>query len=381
MIPYARQQISEADIAAVEAVLRSDWLTTGPQVPAFESAIAAKVEAHHAVAVNSATSALHIACLALGLGEGDWLWTSPNSFVASANVALLCGAQVDFVDIDPRSYVMSADSLAAKLERAEREGRLPKVVMPVQFAGQCADMKAIAALARRYGFRLLEDASHAVGARYDVQPVGACLLSDITVFSFHPVKIMTTGEGGVALTRDPDLARAMRLLRSHGVTREAEQLEAEPEGAWVYEQQELGLNYRMTDLSAALGLSQLKRLDEFLRQRHRLARRYEALLADAPLTPPYQDPRSHSALHLFPIQVAQRAEVFRRMREAGIGVNVHYIPVHTQPFYRRRGFAWGDFPVAEAYYRQAISLPLYVGLSQSAQDQVVAALLAALAEV
>ncbi|MBI1220644.1 MAG: UDP-4-amino-4,6-dideoxy-N-acetyl-beta-L-altrosamine transaminase [Rhodobacteraceae bacterium] len=378
MIPYGRQDISEDDIAAVVAVLQSDFLTQGPAVPAFEDAICQVAGAAYGVAVNSATSALHIACMALDLGPGDRLWTVPNTFVASANVGLYCGATVDFVDIDADTYNMSPAALAEKLAAAERDGTLPKVLVPVHFAGQSADMAAIGALARQYGVRVIEDASHAIGATYRNRPVGDCAHSDIAVFSFHPVKIITTAEGGLATTNDAGLAEKMRLARSHGVTREAHLMQADPApGGWYYEQVSLGYNYRMTEMQAALGLSQLTRLQDFIARRHTLARRYDALLADLPVTLPAQSPDSHSALHLYPVQVDRRDAVFPALRAAGIGVNVHYIPVHTQPFWQVRGFKWGDFPVAEQYYRRAISIPLYSGLTEADQDRVVAALGAA----
>ncbi len=378
MIPYGRQDISEADIAAVEAVLRSDFLTQGPAVPRFEAAICDVAGAQYGVASNSATSSLHVACLALGLGPGDVLWTVPNTFVASANVGLYCGATVDFVDIDPDSYCMSVPALAAKLEKAKAAGTLPKVLIPVHFAGQSADMAEIGALARAHGVKVIEDASHAIGATYRNQPVGNCAHSDIAVFSFHPVKIITTAEGGLATTNDKTLAERMQLFRSHGVTREPHLMQGTSPGGWYYEQVELGYNYRMTELQAALGLSQLTRLQDFITRRHELARRYDQLLADLPVVRPVQSPDSHSALHLYPVQVENRDLVFPALRAAGIGVNVHYIPVHTQPYWQARGFKWGDFPVAEGYYARAISLPLYYGLTEADQDTVVAALATAL---
>ncbi len=376
MIPYGRQTISEADIESVVQVLRSDFLTQGPQVPAFEASVARHVCASHAIAVNSATSALHMACLALDLGPGDWLWTSPNSFVASANCGVYCGAQVDFVDIDPKTYNMSAQALADKLARAKREGRLPKVVIPVHFAGQSCDMGAIAALAHEYGFKVIEDASHAIGSRWQGTHVGACQHSDITVFSFHPVKIITTAEGGLLTTRDAAIAQKLADLRSHGITREAARLERIDQGGWYYEQQALGYNYRMTELQAALGVSQMTELDRFIVRRHELVARYEDGLQGVPIVRPWQHPDSHSAFHLYVIQVADGARMNRRklfdvLRGAGILVNVHYIPIHLQPFYQRMGFQAGDLPVAEAYYDRAISLPLYVGLSESDQDFVI----------
>lgn len=385
MIPYGRQDIRQADIDAVVEVLRSDYLTQGPAVPAFEAAVAAKVGATHAVAVNSATSALHIACLALGVGPGDVLWTTPVTFVASANCALYCGAGVDFVDIDPRSYNMSVAALRDKLERAAADGRLPKVVIPVHLCGQPCEMAEIHALAQRYGFAVIEDASHAVGGRYRGEPIGNCRYSDITVFSFHPVKIITTAEGGLALTQREELAQRMQLLRSHGITRDPAQMSRAPDGPWYYEQVTLGFNYRMTDLQAALGLSQLARLDEYVTRRHALARRYDEALVGLPVLTPWQHPDSYSGLHLYVIRLQlerigrSHREVFDALRAAGIGVNLHYIPVHTQPYYQALGFRTGQFPDAERYYAEAISLPLYPSMSDAQQAEVVAALREALA--
>lgn len=380
MIPYGRQDIRQEDIDAVTAVLRSDFLTQGPQVPLFEAAVARAAGAAHAVAVNSATSALHIACLALGLGPGDWLWTSPITFVASANVGLLCGAKVDFVDIDPETFNLCPRALAAKLARAKAEGRLPKVLIPVHMGGQSCDMAAIGALARQYGVRVIEDASHAIGASYLGRPVGDCRFSDITVFSFHPVKIVTTAEGGAATTQDADLARRMERLRSHGITRDPAQMEWASDGPWYYQQIELGLNYRMTEIQAALGLAQMQRLAEYVDRRNALADRYDALLAGLPLALPGRMEGARSSFHLYVIRVAadRRRAVFDSLRAQGLGVNVHYIPVHTQPHYRRLGFRPGQFPASEAYYAGAISIPLYAGLSDGMQDQVIAALRRAL---
>ena len=378
-IPYGRQEIDDADIAAVVAVLRSEWLTQGPAVARFEADMAKRCGAPHAVAVNSATSALHLACRALGLGPGDIGWTTPNTFVASANCLLYCGAGVDFVDIDPDTRNLSVDALAAKLSLADRSGRLPKVVIPVHFAGRSCDMAGIRRLADRYGFRIIEDASHAVGATCQGTPVGACEYSDLAVFSFHPVKIMTTGEGGMVLGNDAGLMRRVALLRSHGITREAEEMDGASEGGWYYQQTELGYNYRMTDLQAALGSSQLQRMAGFLARRRELAARYGERLADLPLDLP--PPSEESAWHLYAVRLRQperRRAVFDALRAAGIGVNVHYIPVHLQPWYRRLGFRPGDFPNAEAYYVGALSLPLWPGLSDAMQDEVVAQLAGAL---
>lgn len=380
MIPYGRQDITQADIDAVIEVLRSDFLTQGPMVPRFEQSVAGHVGVRHALAVNSATSALHIACLALGLGQGDWLWTSPITFVASANCALYCGAQVDFVDIDPHTYNLSPSALAAKLEVAEREGKLPKVVVAVHLCGQPCDMQAIAELAWRYGFKVIEDASHAIGGKYQGEFIGNCRYSDITVFSFHPVKIITTAEGGMALTNDAVLAESMALLRSHGITRDPQQMTHEADGPWYYQQIGLGFNYRMTELQAALGVSQMERLDQYVARRHQLAERYDKLLADLPVVTPWQHPDSYSGLHLYVVRLqldklrVTHAQVFAALREQGIGVNLHYIPVHTQPHYQRMGFQAGDFPEAERYYAEAISLPMFQTMSEEQQDVVVAAL-------
>lgn len=378
-IPYGRQSISEEDIAAVERVLRSDWLTQGPAVPAFEEALARHVGAAHAVAVNSATSALHLACLALGVGPGDVVWTSPISFVASSNCALYCGAEVDFVDIDPRSYNLSIPALQTKLELARSQGLLPKVVIPVHLAGQSCDMAALHALSQTYGFRLIEDASHAVGASYQGQPVGSGRYSDITVFSFHPVKIITSAEGGMALTNDPALARRMAQLRSHGITREAGEMTEPSHGPWYYQQLDLGYNYRMTELQAALGLSQLGRLDAFVARRRTLAARYDRLLASLPCQRPWQHPDTASSWHLYVIRLPEgtsperHREVFEALRAQGIGVNLHYIPIHLQPYYQAR-YGQRHFAEAERYYRQAISLPLHAELTDAEQDRVVAVL-------
>ncbi|PBJ22491.1 UDP-4-amino-4,6-dideoxy-N-acetyl-beta-L-altrosamine transaminase [Pseudomonas ogarae] len=380
MIPYGRQDITQADIDAVLEVLKSDFLTQGPMVPRFEQSVAQHVGASHALAVNSATSALHIACLALGLGPGDRLWTTPITFVASANCGLYCGAEVDFVDIDPHTYNLCPQALERKLERAEHEGKLPKVVVPVHLCGQPCDMQAIHTLARRYGFKVIEDASHAIGGRYRGEFIGNCRYSDITVFSFHPVKIITTAEGGMALTNDAELASKMALLRSHGITRDPALMTHEADGPWYYQQVDLGFNYRMTELQAALGVSQMTRLDQYVARRHQLARRYDELLAELPLTTPWQHPDSYSGLHLYVIRLQldklqkSHRQVFDSLRELGIGVNLHYIPVHTQPYYKRMGFKVGDFPLAESYYSEAISLPMFQTMSEEQQDTVIAAL-------
>ncbi|MDT8425218.1 MAG: UDP-4-amino-4,6-dideoxy-N-acetyl-beta-L-altrosamine transaminase [Methyloprofundus sp.] len=376
MIPYGRQSISEGDIQAVVEVLRSDYLTQGLVVPQFEQSVADYVGASYAVAVNSGTSALHIACLALGLGKGDWLWTSPITFVASANCGLYCGAQVDFVDIDPQTYTLSAEALERKLIEAKVKGKLPKVVVPVHFAGQSCDMKRIHELSQQYGFKIIEDASHAIGGKYLGLPIGGCQYSDITVFSFHPVKIITTAEGGLATTNQVVLADKMQLLRSHGITRNPDVM-TKNDGAWYYEQIDLGFNYRMTELQAALGVSQMQRLDDFVAIRHQLQQRYDELLRDLPVIMPYQDKDGYSALHLYPIQLEldkitkTHAHVFDELRQNGLGVNLHYIPVHLQPYYQNMGFKQGDYPNTENYYNQAISIPMFQGLTFEMQDQVV----------
>lgn len=385
MIPYGRHDITAEDIDAVVKVLKSDFLTQGPVVPQFERAMADYCGAGLGVAVNSATSALHLACLALGLGSGDRIWTTPITFVASANCGLYCGAEVDFVDIDRRTYNLSVAALEHKLEQAAAERRLPKVVVPVHLCGQPCDMAAIHTLAQRYGFKVIEDASHAIGGKYRGESIGNCRYSDITIFSFHPVKIITTGEGGMALTNDPELAERMALLRSHGITRDPEQMTHEADGPWYYQQIALGYNYRMTELQAALGISQLARLDDYVALRHLVAERYDALLGDLPVVTPWQHPDSYSGRHLYVIRLQldrlerTHQEVFDSLRAQGIGVNLHYIPVHTQPYYARKGFKVGDFPEAERYYAEAITLPLYPTMTKAQQDTVVAALRKALA--
>lgn len=386
-IPYATQSINEADLAAVREVLTSGWLTQGPAVPRFEQAFAQRHGVAHAVAVSNATAGLHIACLALGAGPGQTVWTSPNSFVASSNAALYCGARVDFVDIDPVTRNMSVTELTHRLEQAERDGKLPSIVIPVHFGGLACDMMPMRALADRYGFKILEDASHAVGASYNGQPIGSAY-ADASVFSFHPVKIVTTGEGGMVTTQDATLARRLQLLRSHGITREAAEMDFPDTGAWHYEQHSLGFNYRLTDIQAALGRSQLQRIDGFHAARERLADRYDQQLASLPLRRPARVPgpgsTARSSWHLYVVEVvagpgvADRATVFARLREAGIGVNVHYEPIPMQPYYRGLGFRPGQFPAAEAYAAQALSIPLYPTLTDAQQDRVVAALAVAL---
>jgi UDP-4-amino-4,6-dideoxy-N-acetyl-beta-L-altrosamine transaminase len=380
MIPYGRQDISPSDIQAVVDVLQSDFLTQGPAVPAFEKSVADHCQVEHALAMNSATSALHVACLSLGVGTGDIVWTSPVTFVASANCALYCGAAVDFVDIDPRTYNLCVQQLEAKLDLAERTGTLPKVIIPVHLCGQPCEMQAIHALGRRYGFRIIEDASHAIGGKYLGEPIGNCRFSDITVFSFHPVKIITTGEGGMALTNDEALANRMSLLRSHGITRNPAQMTRAPDGPWYYQQIDLGFNYRMTDIQAALGHSQMKRLDAFVSSRHAIAARYDRELASLPIVTPRLNPDGYSAQHLYVIRLKlgeiakSHKMVFEELRAAGIGVNLHYIPVHLQPHYTRLGFQVGYLPEAEKYYREAISIPMYSHLNDADQTYVIQSL-------
>lgn len=384
MIPYGKQDINQADIDAVVETLCSDLITQGPVVPTFEQKVADYCGVRYAVAVNSGTSALHIACRALGVAPGDKVWTTPITFVASANCALYCGAGVDFVDIDPRTYNMSPKKLAEKLEQAEQQGKLPKVVIPVHLCGQPCDMSAIYELSRIYGFRIIEDASHAIGGRYNDEPIGGCFYSDITVFSFHPVKVITTAEGGMAVTNDPEVARRMGLLRSHGITRDEEDMTRPADGPWYYQQIDLGYNYRITDIQAALGLSQMKRLDNFVAQRHAVAKRYDELLRDLPVTTPWQHPNGFSGMHLYVIRLKldeirkTHREVFESFRQQGIGVNLHYIPVYLQPYYERMGFNPGYCKEAESYYQEAISIPMYPGLTVELQFQVVKALRKAL---
>ena len=384
MIPYGRQDISESDVQAIVNVLRSDFLTQGPAVPAFEKAVAGYCRAQRAVAVNSATSALHIGCLTLGVRAGDFVWTSPNTFVASANCALYCGAEVDFVDIDPETWNLSVPRLKEKLAKAKKEGRLPKVVVPVHFAGQPTEQEAIWELAQEFGFRVLEDAAHAIGASRHGEPVGSCRWSDITVFSFHPVKIITTGEGGMALTNDGELAERMAMLRTHGITRNTNKFMQSYAAPWHYEQQMLGFNYRMTDIQAALGSSQLERLDKYIERRNALALRYDHALKGLSLQLPTVRPGNRSAFHLYVVRLKNNVplkshrQVFEELQKHGIGVNLHYMPVHLQPYYRERGFYPGQYPEAEAHGAEAITLPLYPGLTEQEQDRVVSSLKKAL---
>ena len=376
-IPYGRQSINKEDIQAVTDVLQSDFLTQGPVVPKFENAIAQYCDVKYAFAVNSATSALHIACLALDVRPGDVVWTSPISFVASANCAMYCGANIAFVDIDAKTYNMCPQKLEQKLIQARKDGALPKVVIPVHLCGQSCDMQAIYKLSREYGFSIIEDASHAIGGKYLDKPVGNCQYSQITVFSFHPVKIITTGEGGMAVTNDPEIGAKMARLRSHGITRDTQFMTKEPDGPWYYEQLELGYNYRMTDIHAALGLSQFNKLDEFVTERHQIAKRYDSLFKDIDVMAPYQNENNYSAFHLYVIRMRHdkknisRNEMFNRLRNNGIGVNLHYIPIYRQPYYAKIGYQPADYPESEKYYAEAISLPIFPGLTALQQKEVV----------
>lgn len=385
MIPYGRQEITDADIESVIDVLRSDFLTQGPAVPQFEASVTSHIKVAHAVAVNSATSALHIACLALGLEQKDILWTTPITFVASANCALYCGASVDFVDIDPKTYNISIEALREKLFDAERNGKLPKILVAVHLCGQPCEMEEIHRLSKLYDFKVIEDASHAIGGKYKGEFIGNCRYSDITVFSFHPVKIITTAEGGMALTNSDYLAEKMQLLRSHGITRDSNKMTHVADGPWYYQQVELGYNYRMTDIQAALGASQMTRLDQYVSTRHTLVDQYNQAFENFPITRPWQHADGYSAYHLYVIRLNKsnikksHLEVFDHLRNAGIGVNLHYIPVHTQPYYQKLGFKAGDFPEAEKYYSEAISLPLYTKLSTEDQNTVIHSLKSALA--
>ncbi|MFO0794272.1 MAG: UDP-4-amino-4,6-dideoxy-N-acetyl-beta-L-altrosamine transaminase [Candidatus Brocadiaceae bacterium] len=377
LIPYSKQWLDEEDVNAVVNVLRGNWLTQGPHIEQFEKTVADYCGAQYAVAVNNGTSALHLACMAVGFGDGDILWTSPNTFVASANCGLYCGGTVDFVDIDPQTYNMSAGNLQQKLEKANQNRSLPEVVIPVHLSGQSCDMEIIAQLAHHYRFKIIEDASHALGARYRKTKVGCCAFSDMTIFSFHPVKSITTGEGGMILTNQKELYEKLIRLRNHGITRNPEFMQGEPHGHWYYQQVELGFNYRITDIQAALGTSQMRHLDKFVERRNYLTNRYNQLLHDLPLTLPSKSPDTYSACHLYVIRLRldkirkTRRQVFEELRINGIGVNVHYIPVHTQPYYKQLGFKLGDFPEAERYYQEAISIPLYYGLTDEEQDFVV----------
>jgi len=376
-IPYGHQDINQQDVQAVLEVLTSEWLTQGPSIERFEQTVAEYCGAMYAVAVNSATAALHIACLAAGLGKDDMLWTSPNTFVASANCGLYCGAEVDFIDIDSCTYNISVERLEQKLQSAKQKGKLPKVIIPVHFSGQSCEMQQIQALAKKYGCRVIEDASHAIGGSYLGSKIGSCAYSDMTVFSFHPVKIVTTGEGGMILTNHRDLYEQLVRLRSHGITRDPAHMQGGLDGSWYYQQVELGFNYRMTDMQAALGISQMRRIDEFISKRHMLAKRYNEKLAELPLVLPYQHPDTYSAWHLYVIKIKQeecknsRRQVFDTLRCYNIGVNVHYIPVHTQPYYQKLGFMQNDFPQAEQYYQNVITIPLHYALTEQEQDYVI----------
>lgn len=377
MIPYSRQDISEADINEVRKVLESNFLTQGPMVEKFEKSVTNYCGSLYGVAANSATSSLHIACLALDLGPGDWLWTSPNTYVSSANCGRYCGSKVDFVDIDPKTYNMSVKELEKKLIKAKSENKSPKVIIPVHFAGQSCDMKKIYNLSKEYNFKIIEDASHAIGGKYLDKSIGSCQYSDITVFSFHPVKIITTAEGGLATTNDKKLFERMQLLRNHGVTRDRKLMTKKIFDEWYYQQVDLGFNYRMNDLQAALGISQMKRLDEFVKKRNVLKKRYDELISDLPIIRPYQLKDVYSALHLYPIQIdtknspINRSYLFSELRKNGIGANVHYIPVHTQPYYKNLGFSNGDFPISESYYSNVVTLPIFSQMTFDDQDYIV----------
>jgi len=380
MIPYGRQDIISTDIDAVVKVLKSDFITQGPVVPKFERLICDYTSAKYSIATNSATSALHIACLALGLGACDYLWTTPNTFVASANCGLYCGSKVDFVDIDPKTYNLSPQLLEKKLIKAEKEGVLPKIVVPVHFSGQSCDMEKIYKLSQKYGFKIIEDASHAIGGKYKGQLIGNCKYSNITIFSFHPVKIITTGEGGIALTNSSVLKEQMQLLRSHGITRDQDLMTQKIEGSWYYQQIGLGYNYRMTDMQAALGISQIKRIDSFINNRHKIKKKYDQKLLEMPVVLPFQDSNAHSAMHLYAIQIKHNIvkkshkQLFDEMRARNIGVNLHYIPIHLHPYYMQMGFKQGDFPNAESYYSRAMSLPIFNTMTDFQQNKVITAL-------
>ena len=378
LIQYARQNIIQSDIDAVINALESDFLTQGPTVPRFENAVAERVSASYAVATNSATSSLHLACLALGLGPGDLLWTVPNSFVASANCGRLCGADVDFVDINPTSYCMDVEALELKLKKSECSGSIPKVIVVVHYSGRSADMKSIRKIADRYEISVIEDAAHAIGGSYLGKPIGCCEFSDITVFSFHPVKVMTTGEGGMAITNDSEIAARISRTRTHGITRNPDEMENNNPLPWEFEQHNLGFNYRMTELQAALGLSQLERLDSFVARRRQIAEQYNEKLLDLPLIVPNIEWLNESAWHLYPVLVDSenmtKSELYYSLLDKGIKSNVHFIPIHTHPYYQKMGFRPGDYPVSEWFYSSELSLPMYFELSNSDQQQVIDAL-------
>lgn len=369
MIPYGKQDISDDDIKAVVEVLRSDNLTQGPVVPKFEEAIADYCNVNHAIAVNSATSALHIACISLGVGNNDIVWTTPITFVASSNCAIYCGAKVDFVDIDPMTYNMSINALKIKLEKAEKKGKLPKVVIPVHLSGQSCEMKEIFDLSKKYGFRIIEDASHAIGGKYLNEPIGNCKFCDITIFSFHPVKVITSGEGGMAVTNNISLATELYRLRSHGIVRHPSELTSVSDGPWYYQQVSLGYNYRMSDIHAALGLSQLNRLNEFVNKRHEVVNFYNQTFTEDWIQKPYQHPDTFSGLHLYIIRIKEKnktishIQLFERLRSAGILVNLHYIPIYRHPYYQNFGYDISEYPESEKYYSEAISLPLYTNIT------------------
>ena len=388
MIPYGRQDITDDDIIEVNKILHSDFLTQGPTVPKFEQLVSNYCGAKHAVAVNSATSALHIACLALDLGPGDLLWTSPNTFVASANCGLYCGADIDFVDIDSKTYNMSVDALSEKLIKAEKLGKLPKVLIPVHFAGQPCDMLAIYDLSKRYGFKIIEDASHAIGSTYNKIKVGSCNHSDITVFSFHPVKIITTAEGGMALTNNKDIADKMSRLRTHGIATEKTLMQKRPENEiWNYQQIELGFNYRMNDIQAALGINQMKRLDNYIKIRHEIAKIYDMELDTISIQKPFQSPTNYSSYHLYPIRVKENTKgqtqkkVYNILQKHNIAVNLHYIPVHRHPYYENLGFKKNDFPESEKLHKEVISLPIFPKLSSEQQKIVIKHLISAIQNI
>jgi UDP-4-amino-4,6-dideoxy-N-acetyl-beta-L-altrosamine transaminase len=369
-LPYGSHLITEQDIAAVTSALLSPQITQGPLVPQFESEVASLIECQYAVAFNSATSALHVACLALDLCPGDWLWTSPTTFVASANCALYCGANIDFVDIDIRSGLMDTALLEHKLKIAKSQNKLPKIIIPVHLSGTSCDMQKISSLSSEYGFSVIEDASHAIGASYRSQPVGSCLYSDICIFSFHPVKIITTAEGGLASTNSSILHRRMQELRSHGITKDTSKFINKNSPPWAYEQQYLGMNYRLSELHAALGISQLSRLSNIVDRRNELLVRYKQSLSDLPLTFLEIPTDCRSSVHLCIVRFddelpATQLNFYNYFHQNNIGVQVHYTPVHLQPYYQSLGFKSGDFPNSERYAQSSMSLPLYPSISDS----------------
>lgn len=378
-LPYGRHTVTKEDLINVLNVLRSSNLTQGDKVPLLEKAISEKVNCKNSIAVNSATSALHLTCLALGLNQNDWLWTSANTFVASANCGRYCNAKVDFVDINPKTGLICTDALEKKLEVAKENNKLPKILVPVHFAGSSCDMEKIASLSKKYKFNVVEDASHALGGKYKNEPVGSCFYSIATIFSFHPVKIITTAEGGAITTNDDQLAKKLFLLRSHGITKVQEEFESNEFEDWTYEQQILGFNFRMSDLHASLGISQLKRLDKIIVERNKKFEYYQDLIKELPINLLEIPKNVKSSVHLAIIRLQEKdpnlhRKIFTELRKMNIGVQIHYLPVHLHPYYKKLGFKVGDYPKAELHSKNCITIPLYLGMDKKDQNRVVKSL-------